>query len=57
MMAKIFEVKAINRLSSTDIPGGKIPKTAGIESTAKIKSVHSTIISTKNKGVKYRRPF
>ena len=57
MIAKILDVKAIKRRSSTDMSGGRMPSTAGIESMAKIKSVHSTITRTTNNGVKYLRPF
>ena len=57
MIAKIFEVKAMKRRSSSGMSVGKMPRTAGIESKAKIRSVPSTTSSTRKSGVKTRRPF
>ena len=50
MTAKTFEVKTMNESLVT-------AKIAGILSTAKMRSVNSTTISTRKRGVKYRMPF
>jgi hypothetical protein len=46
MIAKMFEVKATKRFSSMGRLAGRMPRTAGIESIAKIRSVPSTTSST-----------